>query len=465
MAFVWRSTPQGVGQGRGPVRLRTLILIRWFAIAGQLVSLLAVHFTLGFELPLAPALGVVGLSALVNILSTALWPPQTRLGNREAALYLAYDIVQLSVLLALTGGLENPFALLSLVPATVAATILSLRATVALLALALACISVISVYHWPLPWGGDPLLLPPLYLAGLWAALVLGTVFVAAYVWRVAAEARRMDDALNALEDALAKEQQLSALGALAAATAHELGTPLSTIAVVAGELARDLPPGSAQHEDARLLLAQTARCREILGQLSGLRHGEINSPYGRLPITGLVEAVAGPHRRQDRSVNVIPAALEGARADEPEVSRRAEIVHGLGAVIENAVEFAMTGVEVLVRWDDRRVSIEVSDDGPGFPLGILPELGEPYVSTRREAGRLGLGLFIAKTLLERTGARVTFRNRPARGALVEIIWPRARVEAKPDTPGPGPTMAAGERGVDGRADDEERGGRIETPR
>lgn len=429
MSIAGRFVSSNLGMRRGPIRLRTLILIRWVAIAGQLVSLLTVHFTLGFELPLAPALGVVGLSALVNFLSTVFWPPQTRLGNREASLYLAYDVVQLSVLLALTGGLQNPFALLSLVPVTVAATILSLRSTVALLLLALVCISVVSVYHWPLPWGDEPLVLPSLYLAGLWGALVLGTVFIAAYVWRVAAEARRMDDALNALSDALAKEQQLSALGALAAATAHELGTPLSTIAVVAGELARDLPPGSAQHDDARLLQAQTARCREILGQLSGLRHGEIDSPYGRQPITGFVESVAATHRREDRPVTVRPSSPP-ARAPEPEIVRRAEIVHGLGAVIENAVDFASANVEVGVQWDDRQVGIEVSDDGPGFPTGILDELGEPYVSTRREAGRLGLGLFIAKTLLERTGASVRFGNRPERGAVVGIVWPRARIEA-----------------------------------
>jgi two-component system sensor histidine kinase RegB len=430
----------------GPVRLRTLVMIRWVAIAGQAISLLTVHFTLGFELPLLPAFGAVGLSALINTLSAVLWPPQTRLGNIDAALYLAYDILQLSALLALTGGLQNPFALLSAVPVTVAATILSLRATMVLCALALACISVVAVYHWPLPWGDALLVLPPLYLTGLWAALVLGTVFLAAYVWRIAAEARRMDDAFNALQDALAREQQLSALGALAAAAAHELGTPLSTIAVVANELARDLPAGSGAREDAKLLVTQTARCREILGRLTALRHGEFDSPYGRLPLSGLVEAVAAPHRRTDRAIEIRPAALKGSRAAEPVVTRRAELMHGLGAVIENAVDFARTAVDVEVGWDERLARIAVSDDGPGFPPGILSELGEPYVSTRREAGRLGLGLFIAKTLLERTGAGVTFHNRPGGGATVIVEWPRAGIEALPPEERPAQAVAARSR-------------------
>jgi two-component system sensor histidine kinase RegB len=417
---------------RGPVRLRTLVRIRWVALAGQLISLLAVHFTLDFPLPLWPALGAVALSVLVNVLSSMFWPPQTRLRDGDAALYLAYDVVQLSVLLALTGGLQNPFALLFVVPVTVAATVLSVRTTVALCALALACISVVSIYHWPLPWDGQPLFLPSLYLTGVWAALVLGTVFIAAYTWRVAAEARRMDDALDAMQAALDKEQRLSALGALAAAAAHELGTPLSTIAVVARELARDLPADSPQAEDVRLLLQQTTRCREILGRLAGLGQVEAASPFGRLPVSGLAEAAAAPHRRPGVVVTIRPGATVGSAAREPELARRAEIMHGLGNVIENAVEFCRSAVDVAVGWDERRVVIEVEDDGPGFPAGIIDELGEPYVSTRREIGRLGLGLFIAKSLLERTGAVVSFRNRPGGGARVSIEWARDLVEALP---------------------------------
>jgi two-component system sensor histidine kinase RegB len=416
----------------GPVRLRTLVFIRWIAIAGQLVSLLTVNFTLGFDLPLLPTLGAVALSALINLLSTVLWPAPTRLSDTDAALHLGYDVIQLSVLLALTGGLQNPFALLFVVPVTVAATILSLRSTMALGALALLCISLVAVFHWPLPWGEAPLVLPPLYLTGLWAALVLGTIFIAAYTFRVAAEARRMTGAYNALQAALAREQRLAELGALAAAAAHELGTPLSTIAVVTKEIARDLPQDSPYREDVALLSQQVGRCREILGRIAGLSQGALDSPYGRLPVSGLAEAAAAPHRPRDRAVTIVPVPLDGSVAPEPEVARRAEIMHGLGNLVENAVEFCRDAVEVRVGWDERRVVIEVLDDGPGFPPGLLAELGEPYVSTRREAGRLGLGLFIAKTLLERTGAAVAFRNQAGGGALVTVEWPRAVLEAIP---------------------------------
>ncbi len=422
-------TPRALG---GPIRLRTLILIRWVAITGQLVSLLAVHFTLGFELPLLPTLGAVALSALVNLLSTVLWPPQTRLGDTGAALYLGYDVIQLSVLLALTGGLQNPFAFLFVVPVTVAATILSLRSTMALCGLALICISLVSVFHWPLPWAGATLLLPALYLTGTWAALVLGTVFIAAYTFRVSAEARAMVDAYGALQAALAREQRVSALGALAAAAAHELGTPLSTILLVTKEIARDLPADSPLGDDVRLLVEQTGRCREILGRLSGLSQGALDSPYGRLPISALAEAAAAPLRTRERGVRIVPEPLDGSPAREPEIARRAEIMHGLGNLIENAVEFSRQAVEVRVRWSEKQVAIDVLDDGPGFPPGLLAELGEPYLSTRRDEGRLGLGLFIAKTLLERTGARVAFHNRQGGGAQVSVEWPRAILESLP---------------------------------
>jgi two-component system sensor histidine kinase RegB len=391
------------------------------AVAGQLVSLLGVHYSLGFPLPLVPALGAIGASVLLNLVLSLDRHHGIRLSDNAAALLLGYDIVQLSALLAVTGGLHNPFAVLFVVPVTVAATVLSLRATMALSGLAIACISLVALYHWPLPWKGGPPDLPPLYLSAVWVALVLGTVFMASYAWRIAAEARRMADALGATQLALAREQRVSALGALAAAAAHELGTPLSTIAVVAKELARELPEGTPAAADAQLVLEQAGRCRALLGKLSALSQGEVDSPFGHQPISGLVESAAGPYRRPGVVIEVVRMGAPGVA--EPSLPRRAEILHGLANFIENASEFCRERIIISVRWDGRMVKLTILDDGLGFSPIVLAELGEPYVSTRREAGRLGLGVFIAKTLLERTGASVSFANQRPGGAEITIGW------------------------------------------
>src|SRR6266536_2674511 len=251
------------------ISLRRLVLIRWVAIAGQAVTLLVVHYAFDFRVPLLPAFVVVGASVGLNLFITFYRRVATRLGEREAAFFLGYDLLQLGLLLYLTGGLQNPFAILILAPVTVAATILSLRAVIALAVFAIAIITLLALWHVPLPWRGVPPVFPPELVLGLWTALVLATVFIGGYTWSVAEEARRLRDAVAATQLALAREQRVSAVGALAAAAAHELGSPLATIAVVAKELVRDLPEDSPHAEDAALLLSQSERCRRILADLA----------------------------------------------------------------------------------------------------------------------------------------------------------------------------------------------------
>ncbi|MBI3452383.1 MAG: ActS/PrrB/RegB family redox-sensitive histidine kinase [Rhodospirillales bacterium] len=421
----------------GRVRLRTLIAVRWVAIAGQAASLVTVDSVLGFELPLGPALAAVAVSAMLNLVLTFNWPAALRLGNRETTVLLAYDLLQLSVLLYLTGGLANPFSVLMLAPVTVSATILSRRSTLVLCSLAIVAASVLAVWHAELPWHAGGLHLPPLYVGGLWTAFVLAALFVALYAGSVAEEARQLSDALAATQMVLAREQRLSAVGALAAAAAHELGTPLGTIAIVAREIARDLPKDGPLAEDAALLLAQTARCRDILARLAArpeaegaAEQGEA-SPFSRLPISGLVEAAAAPHHRPEIILDFVAASGGATRSSpEPLVARAPEIVHGLGNLIQNAVQFARARVQVRTIWDDESVEVSVADDGRGFAPPILDRLGEPYLSTRNAEGEhMGLGVFIATTLLERTGAAVVFANNPAGGARAKVTWPRARIE------------------------------------
>jgi two-component system, sensor histidine kinase RegB len=412
----------------GPINLRTLILIRWIAIAGQASTILIVHYGLGFHLPLIQALSVVASSALLNLVLIVLRKWAARLGARNAALYLGYDVLQLAVLLYLTGGLQNPFSILILAPVTVAATILSRRAVIALSLLAVAAISVLALRHMPLPWRDESLVFPPELVLGIWIALVLATVFIGSYTWSIAQGARRLRDAMAATQLALAREQRVSAVGALAAAAAHELGSPLATIAVVAKELVHELPGGSPHAEDAALLLSQSERCRRILAELAHQPEEDGGSPYTRLLISALVETAAAPYRNQ--GIRLILATAGEPAEEEPLVRRSPEIMHGLHNLIQNAVQFAAREVSITTFWDAKAITVEIDDDGPGFPLHLLGRLGEPYLSTRASVtDHMGLGIFIAQSLLERSGAKLVFDNLAEGGAHVAISWNRANLE------------------------------------
>jgi two-component system sensor histidine kinase RegB len=409
---------------RGRVSLRTLIMIRWIAVAGQAVTLLIVHLVMGFTLPLEIALGVVAASALINIANSFQSSGSIRLGDRDVTMYLAYDVIQLGTLIYLTGGLLNPFVLLVLAPVMIGATILSRFSTALLSGVTVAVISALAVWHLPLPWDEDLVQFPARYIMAVWLALSVSTIFISGYSWSIAEEGRRMSDALSATQLALAREQRVSAVGALAAAAAHELGSPLATIAVIARELARDLPTDGPLAEDARLLLSQTARCRTILAELSRQREADGGAPYARLPISLLVEAAGQTHRRD--MIEMIYRTA-GDPTEQPAVARSPEIIHGMGNFIQNAGQFARRRVEITTAWDAGKVSVDIADDGPGFPPQILSRLGEPYLSGRGDAAEhMGLGIFIAETLLKRTGAAIQFGNMPTGGAHIRVSWPRS---------------------------------------
>lgn len=412
------------------VRLRTLILLRWLAVVGQTAAVLFVRFGFDVEFPLFTALAVIGTSVALNLALIALRRSQQLALEWEAAAQLAYDVVQLALLLALTGGLQNPFVFLFIAPVAVSATILRPVVTAMLAALTFACVGAIAVYHFPLPWPeGEDFGLPARYQLGVAAAVLVGLAFTSVYAWRVAAEEERLNIALNAVQAVLAREQTLSALGGLAAAAAHELGTPLATIHLVAKEMAREAPANDPRAEDLNLLVSQSERCRAILGQLSARRE-QIDVMTQRAPIKALMEEIANPHEGLGADIVI------STQGDGPiEIRRMPEIVHALGAIVENAVGFANSRVDFTARWTETEVEIVVSDDGPGFSPGVLARLGEPYLTERDEegvAGGMGLGFFIAKTLLERTGAKIIVKNKtlPSQGAIVLARWPRAEIQA-----------------------------------
>lgn len=417
-------------QAQSRVRVRTLLLLRWLAIFGQTVAVVFVRYGLDIQFPFAWALAAIGLSVVLNVALSFRGRSRELAHEGEAALQLAYDVLQLAILLALTGGLKNPFVFLFIAPVAVSATILRPALTALLAALTFLCVGALSVWRLPLPWPGHtPFELPQLYEFGLAAAVLIGLGFTSVYAWRVAAEEERLNIALTAVQAVLAREQTLSALGGLAAAAAHELGTPLATIHLAAKEMARDLPADDPRAEDLQLLVSQSERCRSILAQLSARRE-EGDSILLRAPIRSILEEIAEPHLGLGAEV-----AIE-TQGDGPlEIRRMPEIVHALGGILENAVGFARTRVEFTAHWDADLIEISIRDDGPGFAPGVLQRLGEPYVTERDEegaAGGLGLGFFISKTLLERTGAKLEMGNRrsPGRGAIVTARWKRTAIDA-----------------------------------
>jgi two-component system, sensor histidine kinase RegB len=418
------DTPREVGR----VSLRTLVFVRWVVIIGQLVTVSVVALGFRFPMQLTALIAIIALATVVNLVGMIMRRGRA-LSDRAVAFYLAFDILQLSALLFLTGGLTNPFAVLVLGPIAVAAAVLGRDYSFALTFLAIICLAALFASPFDLPWNGGGLpRLPDLYQLGIWIALTLACGFIATYNWSVSGEARRISEALAEIQLTLAREQQLTALGTLAAAAAHELGTPLSTITVVAKELARDLPPGSPFAEDVALIQSQCERCRSILAELARKPEDAEESPFNRLPMDQLIEAAAVPHRMPGIRLDIRNSAAPGI--DMPILRRTPEIMHGLGNILQNAMQFATTAVRVETQTDAQRIAMTVSDDGPGFSPGLLGRLGEPYLSLRdQEHEHLGLGIFIAQTLLERTGAEVTFVNGldgALEGAAVTIVWPRA---------------------------------------
>lgn len=422
------TLPARTAAARGGVRLRSLVLIRWAAVAGQAFTAAVVHWGLGFHMPILWVGVAIGMSALLNVAVSFGRPGAARLDDREAAVFLAFDILQLATLLYLTGGLANPFCILLLSPVAVAATILSLPSTLALSLLTILSASVIAISNRPLPWDGPPPELPLVYQSGLWVGLVLTTLLITLYAWRLAEEARQMTAAIEAANAALTREQRLSALGALAAAAAHELGTPLSTIQLVAREMQKELEPDDPWVEDVGLLASESERCRAILARLSVDPAGDVSEAYTVVPLPALVEAAAQPWGRDG-----VELAFTAGPADpaQPRIApvqvRSPELLQGIGNIVHNAAGFARRRVEIATVWRRDSVEVSVTDDGPGFSEAILDEIGSPFISTREGAdGHMGLGVFIAKTLLERTGGTVAFANRPAEegtGAKVTVYW------------------------------------------
>ena len=430
-----------ISQRESQLRLVTSVRLRWAAVLGQLAAVALITLYYGFPLNVGSCLILIALSAWLNVFLSIRYPARHRLSTSFAFGLLVYDVLQLAALLYFTGGIENPFSVLLVAPVTVAAATLPPRYTIALGGIVVIAGALLISHHYPLPWyDGLRFELPRDYKIGALVALIASMAFMAFYTWRLNKEARQMAAALAATDMVLASEQRLHALDGLAAAAAHELGTPLSTIVLVAKELEHELGAENRFHDDLQLLHSQAKRCREILQKLTR-KPDEQDPMHASISVVELLEEASLPHRAAGKRIIISASPFPGvdeAAVAEPVGHRRPGVIYGLGNLIENAVSFAASEVHLTARWNAHYVVFTIVDNGPGFAPELMDNIGEPYVTSRRyeEKGDkghsgLGLGLFIAKTLLERSGATVTFSNQPSnqKGATVQVSWPRSSFE------------------------------------
>ena len=365
------------------VRLDTILRLRWLAVLGQLAAIFIVVQGLEFDVEVIPCVTIIGLSALLNLVLQIAFNPMQRLEPAYAAALLALNIVELAGLLFFTGGLENPFSFLFLAPVLISATALPIRLTIALGVLAVACASVLVFFHLPLPWDSDdPLVLPPIYLFGVWLSIVVAIGVTSLYAFQVTEEARKLSDALAATELVLTREQHLTQLDGLAAAAAHELGTPLSTIFLISRELERTVADNSPLAGDLKTLREQAQRCRDILAKITQL--SATGAPFDRMPLSTLIEETVAPHRDFGVAIKVRIAVAGDAASRSARAIRRSSTASATSWKTPSISR--ATTVEVNAWWNTETVEIVISDDGPGIAPDMLKRIGEPYLSRRRSA-------------------------------------------------------------------------------
>ncbi len=403
---------------------KTLINLRWIAILGQFSAIILVYFYLNLKFPIIFAFLIICLGFLTNLYL------QFRIKARElkdfyAATFLTYDLVQLSILLYLTGGISNPFSILLIIPTIVSSTFLSAGTTIILGFITLFFLFMLTIFHFPLPGIHESALtFPKLYLTGYFVAIIIGLVFLSYFGIKFAGENKRRSDAIRKLQQVIAKEYELESLGGQAAAAAHSLGTPLATISVAASELKKEIGNNKEISKDIDLIVSQTKRCGEILKQISKKQIIE-DSFFKKTTLENLLDEIIDNFR--ETSAKKISLVTKKDR-NKVEFKRTPELVYGLRNFIGNAVKFSRSNVEIMINSNEEYIEVSINDDGPGFPDDVVEKLGEPYIKSKsilvKSNSGTGLGTFLGKTLLERQMANLSFSNKSTLGgASVNINW------------------------------------------
>ncbi len=403
---------------------KTLFILRWIAIIGQLTAINLVYFYLKLDFPILIAYVIISFGLITN-LYLQFGISSIILKDLYASIFLVFDLVQLAVLLYLTGGISNPFSILIIIPAVVSSTFLSMGTTIMLGILTIIFLFLLTIFHYPLPGIHDhSIIFPKLYLTGYFLAIIVGLVFLSYFGVRFSGESKRRSDAINKVQQVIAKEYELESLGGQAAAAAHSLGTPLATINVVASELKKELGKNKEYSKDIELLISQTKRCGEILKQISKKQIKD-DEFFSKTKIEDLLYEIIDSFRETSSKKMKLNS---NANKNKFDFQRSPELIYGLRNFIGNAVKFSKSTVEIDIKSNSQNLEVSINDDGPGFPDDVKELLGEPYINSKSQEVNInsgtGLGTFLGKTLLERKSARLSFlKDDKLGGASVKIIW------------------------------------------
>ena len=403
---------------------KTLVNLRWIAIVGQLITINLVYYQFKLEFPLIEAHIIILLGLITNLI-LQFKVKANQLKDLYSAFFLFYDLLQLTLLLYLTGGISNPFSLLMIVPSIVSSTFLSMGTTIILGTLTIVSLFFLKNYHKILP-GLDVygFSFPEYYIEGIFSSIIIGLIFLSYFGIKFSGETKKRTEALDKLQQVMAKEYQFESLGGLAAAAAHSLGTPLATISVVAKELKKEIGSNSKHSKDLELLVSQSKRCSDILRKIS---RKEIKDDQfiNIVKVEDLLEEIITSFKETS---NVKINLVSDEDKNKINIKRAPELVYGLRNFIGNAVKFSKSRVKIILKSDEKTIEIKINDDGPGIPEDIINKIGEPYIKSKSKElssnSGLGLGSFLGKTLLERKNAKLSFRrNGELGGASVLISW------------------------------------------
>ena len=403
---------------------KTLVTLRWMALVGQYLTICIVHFIFQFELPFFYCSLIIFIGFLTNLYLQFKFS-KNQLNNFASTSFLFYDLLQLSFLLYLTGGITNPFSILLIVPAIVSSTFLNLKSTINLSTVTILILVILTIYNLPLPHYGElHFHVPDTYMYALPMAIIITLIFLTYFGVRFGLESRKRTEALNKLELILAKEHELESIGLQAAAAAHSLGTPLSTITVIARELEKEIGKSSKHSKDIELLLSQTKRCSDILKDLSQDQLKEDSFLSGITAGELLNSIVRSFSKISEKKLSL----LTEKNVLNPRIERTLEITYGLRNFIGNAAKYSNSLIDISLESNNKITEVKICDDGPGFSEDVVSMLGEPYIRSKNKIisskSGLGLGTFIGKTLLERMKAKVNFSKCPeTNGAMVTIRW------------------------------------------
>ncbi len=402
------------------ILLGNLIKIRWIAIFGQLLAIIFVSFIVNIEIPFFEALIVIFISIFINFYSFIIQRKQKTISNTTAFLFLLFDTLQLGALLFLTGGIINPFSILILAPVITSASYLPALLTVILSTISILIIIVLNFYFIPINLGKE-FSLTYIYSFGLVSSLVITIIFIAIYAYLFASSSRKISNALSASKLQILNQKKITEVGSLSAAAAHELSTPLNTIFLILNDLLKEqkLIEDKNISKDIQLLKSQAERCREILQKLSKNPLKLKDKFLEKVKITDLIKINFEKFNR-NKTLNII----RNFQKEEPEIIFKDEIMYALGNIIQNAITYSKKKVTVEIQYEKNDIILKISDDGYGFSRDIVDKLGEPYISKNNKG--MGLGIFIAKNLIENMGGNIQFYNSKDSKAVVEIHFVNA---------------------------------------